>query len=132
MVGVRGIGGVGPLRPGRGVRAGGAGFSLTATADGAAAAAAQAAAPASAAGLLAVQEAGPPAERDARAHRRGLAMLEALDSLQADLLAGRIHAARLDELAALAEGEAAADPALSAALDAITLRVRVELARRGR
>jgi energy-converting hydrogenase Eha subunit B len=79
-----------------------------------------------------VQEAGPPAERDARARRRGIAMLAALDAIQADLLAGRVDAGQVEALAALLDGEAAADPGLAAAVAAITLRVRVELARRGR
>ncbi|MBR0673767.1 flagellar assembly protein FliX, partial [Neoroseomonas soli] len=82
-------------------------------------------------GLLALQEAGPVAERDARARRRGDALLRELSGLQAELLAGRVDPARLQALAALAEGESAADPALAAAVAAIALRARIELARRG-
>jgi hypothetical protein len=94
-----------------------------------AAAAAEGTAPASAIGLLALQEGAPAAERDARARRRGEAMLEGLAMLQAALLGGRLDPARLARLADLAEGEAAADPALQAVVAGVALRLRVELAR---
>ena len=55
----------------------------------------------------------------------------ALAPLQADLLAGRLDPSRLGAIAALAEGETAADPALAAVLAAVALRARVELARHG-
>jgi len=132
MDGVRGIAGGTATRPGRGVRSTGGGFRLPAAAERPETAAAEATAAPSAAGLLALQETIPPAERDARARRRGQAMLEALAAIQVDLLAGRVDPARLEALARLTEGEAAADPALAEAVAAITLRARVELARRGR
>ncbi len=130
MEGIRGIG-AGAAARGRGVRGGTGGFRVG---GGAAAAAgtqaAESPAAASAIGLLALQETAPAAERDARARRRGDAMLRELAALQRDLLAGRADAGRLHVLAELAAGEAAADPALAEAVDAIALRVRIELARR--
>ncbi len=70
-------------------------------------------------------------ERDARARRRGDALLRSLRDLQLGLLRGTIDPARLRALADLVPGEEAADPALAAALAAIRLRARVELARHG-
>lgn len=130
MVGVRGVSG--GIAMGRGgVRRGaGGGFSLGAAAMGAAGAA-HGTAPAQAIGLLALQEAGPAAERDARARRRGEAMLQSLADLQLGLLGGTIDPARLRALAAADPAEDAADPGLAAAVAAIRLRARVELARLG-
>jgi hypothetical protein len=125
---IRGVGGGAAARGSRGTRPGG--FRLGGPGGAAPAEAAAAPAAALAAGLLALQEAAPAAERDARARRRGEAMLRALSDLQAELLGGRADPARLEALAALAEGEAAADPALAEAVAAIALRARVELARR--
>lgn len=131
MVGIRGVGPGAATRAGRGPRGAGGGFRLGPGAEAAGAAATQAAAAPSAIGLLALQETAPAAERDARARRRGEAMLRELAALQAELLAGRADPARLQALAALAEGEAAADPVLAESVAAISLRVRIELARRG-
>jgi hypothetical protein len=130
MEGIRGIG-AGAAARGRGVRGGTGGFRVGgATTEASAAQAAQGPAAASAIGLLSLQETAPAAERDARARRRGDAMLRELAALQRDLLAGRADAGRLQVLADLAAGEAAADPALAEAIDAIALRVRIEIARR--
>jgi hypothetical protein len=57
-------------------------------------------------------------------------MLDDLRGLQLELLSGRADPARLARLAALAEGPDAADPALQAVLREVSLRARVELARR--
>jgi len=131
MAPIRGVGGGAAIRGGRAPRGAAGGFRLPgATGGGTGVEAAEGPAAASAIGLLALQESAPAAERDARARRRGEAMLEELAALQRDLLAGRADAARLHRLAGLAAGEAAADPALRAAVDAIALRVRIELARR--
>lgn len=130
MVGVIGVTGGTAAGKGRRVRSGASGFSLGNTSTGAAAAA-QGAAPAQAVGLLALQEAGPVAERDSRARKRGEALLQSLSELQLGLLGGRLDPARLRALAALVPGEGAADPALAAAISAIRLRARVELARHG-
>jgi len=47
------------------------------------------------------------------------------------LLRGGTDTGRLHRLAMLGEGEAAADPDLREAVEAIALRARIELARRG-
>lgn len=130
MLPIRGTDGGTTIRGGRAPRGAG-GFRVPGAAGGAAGMeAAEGPAAASAIGLLALQESAPAAERDARARRRGEAMLDELAALQRDLLAGRADPARLHRLHHLATGEAAADPALREAVDAIALRVRIELARR--
>jgi hypothetical protein len=86
---------------------------------------------ASAIGLLAVQELGPASERDARAFRRGEEMLQELKALQLELLEGRADPGRLEQLSRLTEGEKPADPILAEALEAVVLRARLELAKRG-
>ena len=91
-----------------------------------------AAAPVGVAGLHALQGGMSAAERDDAAARRGRALLAELDGLQRSLLAGRVAESALRRLAALAEGEAGADPALREAVEALSLRARVELARLGR
>lgn len=82
-------------------------------------------------GLLALQEAGSGAERDAAAHRRASAILGELDGLQRDLLTGIADAGRLQRLAALESGEEGADPVLRELVQGVVLRAQVELARRG-
>jgi len=127
---IRGMGGSATIRGGRAMRGAG-GFRMPAGPAGTDAAdATEGPAAASAIGLLALQETAPAAERDARAHRRAQSMLDELAALQRDLLAGRADASRLHRLLDLTAGEDAADPALSDAVAAIALRVRVELARR--
>jgi hypothetical protein len=86
---------------------------------------------ASAMGLLTVQELAPAGERNARAFRRGEEMLQELKALQLELLEGRAYPARLQQLARLTVGDKAADPVLAEAIEAIALRARLELARRG-
>jgi hypothetical protein len=89
-------------------------------------------APAALAGLLALQETLPDAARDRAARRHGRDMLAALAGLQRALLGGGDAAAALERLAGLVGNMApAADPALATVLAALTLRCRVELARRG-
>ena len=130
MSGIRGLGGVpAPVAAARAARGGG-GFRLAggqATRTDGALAAGSVAAPALS--LLALQESGAAAERDARARARGLALLDALAGLQAGLLRGAVDAGLPARLAALGEGEAAADPALAALVAQVTLRARIELAR---
>jgi hypothetical protein len=79
--------------------------------------------------LFGLQDAMSDAERDAAAQRRGGALLDALAELQKAMLSGGISRAALGRLAALAEGESGADPALRELLDLVSLRARVELAR---
>ncbi|MBR0643463.1 flagellar assembly protein FliX [Plastoroseomonas hellenica] len=130
MSGIRGITpGSGPVAPARAGR-GGTAFRLG-VAEEAPAARAGAAAAAQAVdfGLLSLQEGSTAEERDARARKRGLALLEELQEVQVALLGGRLDPARLARLASLSGGEQAADPALAEAVAAIALRARVELAR---
>ncbi|KFC69121.1 Flagellar trans-acting factor FliX [Devosia sp. LC5] len=68
-----------------------------------------------------------------RAVRRGASLLDALDTIKADLLIGRVGAERLDQLVILlGEVRERSVPGLDAVLDDIELRVRVELAKLGR
>ena len=79
--------------------------------------------------LLQQVEDGPTRDRQARKH--GRAMLEGLSALQHELLDGDVSPGTLERLAALAEHcPEAADPALKDTLASVSLRVRVELARR--
>ncbi|MFT8245682.1 flagellar assembly protein FliX [Roseomonas sp. BN140053] len=81
-------------------------------------------------GLLAVQEEpDDPRARNRRAARRATALLDELAGLQAEMLGGRPDPARLERLAALAEGEGAIDPALAEVLEGVALRARIEAAR---
>lgn len=81
-------------------------------------------------GLLALQETDPDV-RDRSARRRGQDILAALAELQRALLAGGGSADVLGRLAALtADLPRALDPRLERILAAITLRARVEMARR--
>lgn len=82
-------------------------------------------------GLLGLQESGEAAARDAAAARRGNSLLEELQGLQVELLRGGADPRRLARLAALGEGDDGADPGLRDAVQAIGLRARIELARRG-
>ncbi len=85
--------------------------------------------------MLALQENDEPdAVRDRRARRHGTAILEALGRLQRMLLgaAGSGNEAEIaGQLASLTEMmPEAADPGLAAILAAVTMRARIELARR--
>ncbi|MBX6742012.1 MAG: hypothetical protein IRY87_08190 [Acetobacteraceae bacterium] len=83
-------------------------------------------------GVLTLQESSGAAERDAAARQRAESILNELQGLQADILAGGDTAPdRLARLAALETGEDGADPGLREAVQAIVLRAKVELARRG-
>ncbi|WP_426957093.1 flagellar assembly protein FliX [Muricoccus radiodurans] len=126
---IQGLGRVGPAAPARRARGAAGAFRLP---DGTAEAAATGAAgPLTPVGVLAVQEADDPGSRDRRGAARAAAMLADLNALQVELLDGRPDPACLERLARLTEGERPSDPALADALDAIALRAKVELARRG-
>jgi hypothetical protein len=58
-------------------------------------------------------------------------MLQELKALQLELLEGRADPGRLEQLSRLTEGEKPADPILAEALEAVVLRARLELAKRG-
>jgi hypothetical protein len=81
--------------------------------------------------LLIAQELPDPLAGRRRAVRRGDALLDRLEDLRLGLLAGRLPRERLDELAHLSRTarDSVDDPQLGAVLDAIDLRVAVELAK---
>jgi len=80
--------------------------------------------------MLAAEALDRDAVHDRAARRHGLVVLAGLTALQRALLEGGDTAASLERLAALlADMPRAVEPRLAALLDAIVLRVRVELAR---
>jgi hypothetical protein len=131
------ITGYGPITtPGRATRPGAAQGRFRLPGNGAAGAASEARDAGAAEGvsiaasLIALQETMLAAERDREARARADRMLEELAELQRGILGGRLSAARLRELAALADQPGvAADGRLAEIVGAITLRARVELAR---
>jgi hypothetical protein len=140
MATIDGLGPAGPLRPterptGRpGASRAGGGFAVPQQG----AAAADAGVVGGAGGvssldtLLALQEEADPLLRDRAAKRRSQEMLKALAGLQRALLAGS-EADAVALLESLVQDvPVAADPGLAELAAAVTLRARVELARRGR
>jgi hypothetical protein len=82
--------------------------------------------------MLSLQEFGGDAAADREASRRGEDMLSALAELQRALLGGVDTVETMRRLAELAAAvPRAANPQLAALVSAISIRVRVELARRG-
>ncbi|MGV3489975.1 MAG: flagellar assembly protein FliX [Devosia sp.] len=89
-------------------------------------------APASLDALLALQAVEDPLLKKRRAARRGSQLLDTLDGLKTDLLAGKMSEGRLNQLmAVMSQAREQSDPGLDALLDDIELRARVELAKRG-
>jgi hypothetical protein len=131
MTAINGVGQAAPLGSAGRPMARGGGFSVDGAAEGSAAAAAGAPADISLASLLALQSDEADEVRDRPARQRGHALLNALAALQRAMLAeGGVGREQLQALAGLADSVPdAADPRLRAAMDAITLRVQVELAR---
>jgi hypothetical protein len=83
--------------------------------------------------LLALQSVDDPLLAKRKAVRRGSALLDALAAAQADLLTGPVGESRLNQMMALVtQAREAVDPQIDALIDDIELRVRVELAKRGR
>ncbi len=83
--------------------------------------------------LLALQEMDDPLTGRRRAVSRGYDLLDQLEGLKMDLLAGRVGAERLERLVGMLERRFQSDdPALEAMVDDIELRVKVELAKLGR
>ncbi len=83
--------------------------------------------------ILALQTVGDFRESRRRSVKRGASMLDALESIKADLLVGNVSADRLDALVGqLASMREHGEPDLDAVIDDIELRVRVELAKFGR
>ena len=81
--------------------------------------------------LLMVQEVDIRSLGHRRARRRAEALLDRLEGLRRDILFGAVSLTTLTDLTALIDSERAAvdDPELAAILDAVDLRVRVELAK---
>nr|WP_319382859.1 flagellar assembly protein FliX [uncultured Roseibium sp.] len=83
--------------------------------------------------LLALQEVDERAERRSKAARHGHSMLDSLEAVRADLLAGVVSEARLEVLVAqVADRKSSGDERIDSVLDEIELRVKVELAKLGR
>ncbi len=84
-------------------------------------------------GLLALQAMEDALAARRKAFRRSRQIMETLDGLKADLLAGRVSEGRLNLLLALVgQAREHTAPGLDALLDEIELRARVELAKFGR
>lgn len=82
--------------------------------------------------LLALQAVEDPLLRKRKLVRRGRQLLDTLDGLKTDLLAGNMSEGRLNQLmAVMSQAREQADPELDSLLDDIELRARVELAKRG-
>jgi hypothetical protein len=82
--------------------------------------------------LLALQAVDDPLLKRRKAARRGSQLLDTLDGLKTDLLAGKMSEGRLNQLmAVMSQAREQSDPGLDALLDDIELRARVELAKRG-
>lgn len=115
-------------------RSAGGGFSLPDAATARPAGATQPAVPATGLdALLALQSIDDPLLKKKKAVRRGTALLDALDAIKADLLAGQVPEGRLNQLLALVSAARERDvPELDGLLDDIELRARVELAKFGR
>ncbi|MEO1200404.1 MAG: flagellar assembly protein FliX [Pseudomonadota bacterium] len=82
--------------------------------------------------ILALQAVEDPFERRRQAIRNGHDLLDALDDLKLAVLEGRLGSSTLGRLEMLLDqrAEIADDPGLVEVLDAIALRVQVELAKR--
>lgn len=117
----------------RPARADGGGFTLD---PEGAATVSSVAAPEPAAGieaLLALQGIDDPLLAKKKTLKRGHALLDALDAIKADLLAGTVSEGRLNRIMALVgQARTEVDPALDSIMAEIELRARVELAKMGR
>lgn len=82
--------------------------------------------------ILALQSVDNPEDRERRAVRHGHDLLDQLEALRADLLAGHVSPQRVGSLLSLIRAKQGADdPKLAALIDDISLRARVELAKLG-
>lgn len=83
--------------------------------------------------LLALQAVDDATTGRRKAVRRANLLLDALEEIKADLLAGRVGEGRLNRaIALLQQAKTQIEPALEAIVADIELRVRVELAKLGR
>ena len=121
-------------RPGTAGKAGGAVFRPETGQPSARAA--QSSGPVAAGGidaLLALQAVDDATVGRRKAVRRANLLLDALEEIQGDLLAGRVSEGRLNRaIALLQQAKTQTDPELEALVADIELRVRVELAKLGR
>ncbi|MBL4758808.1 MAG: flagellar assembly protein FliX [Rhizobiales bacterium] len=84
--------------------------------------------------LLALQSVGPRGGRRAKAMERGHSMLDVLEDMRLDLLAGTLSGPKLQNLLKLVKQRGdgpIGEPGLENLLEEIELRARVELAKRG-
>ncbi len=82
--------------------------------------------------ILALQSVDNPEDRERRAVRHGHDLLDQLEALRADLLAGHVSPQRVGSLLSLVRAKQGADdPKLVVLIDDIALRARVELAKLG-
>lgn len=83
--------------------------------------------------LLALQEVHDEPDQRDLATRRGHSMLDALEAMRADLLAGQVSEDRLEQLAReVSDRQPSGDPEVDSVIEEIELRVKVELAKLGR
>ena len=83
--------------------------------------------------LLALQAVEDPLFAKKKAIRRGNALLDALETIKADLIVGQVTEGKLSQLMTLiAQAREQSLPGLDGVLDDIELRARVELAKFGR
>jgi hypothetical protein len=83
--------------------------------------------------ILALQAVEDPLFAKRKAIKRASSILEALEAMKADLLAGRISESQLNRLMALLQqAKVDSEPGLDAVIADIELRARVELAKLGR
>jgi len=83
--------------------------------------------------LLALQEVDEREARRSKASRHGHTLLDSLEMVRADLLAGHVSEDRLERLAEqVSRRPASGDPNIDSVLEEIELRVKVELAKLGR
>jgi Class II flagellar assembly regulator len=133
MAAIEGVGRTSTVRLGAGgPRRASAGFTVPDEASVASHAATEAAPAAALASMLTLQEARGDAAEDREARRHAQDLLAALAELQRALLLGNDAPAVLQRMADLAASVLpATDRQLAAIVSAITIRVQVELARRG-
>lgn len=83
--------------------------------------------------LLALQEVDDGGERRRKAAKHGHTLLDTLEAVRADLLAGVVPEDRLERLAhTVSLRQTSGDPSVDSVLEEIELRVKVELAKLGR
>lgn len=83
--------------------------------------------------LLALQEVHDEPDQKDLATRRGHSLLDGLEAMRADLLAGQVSEDRLEQLAReVSDRQPSGDSEVDSVIDEIELRVKVELAKLGR